>query len=87
MCVRNRQKILERTKIVTSFKNRRTKNQTNSIFKEPKMKFKLKKKKKLRRKQVSFWNNRHLNENEKVSQVWEEPNWPNKLSPMAIKTS
>ena len=45
MCVRNRQKILERTKIVTSFKNRRTKNQTNSIFKEPKMKFKLKKKK------------------------------------------
>lgn len=56
MCVRNRQKILERTKIVTSFKNRRTKNQTNSIFKEPKIKFKLKKKekKKLRRKQVSF---------------------------------
>ena len=56
MCVRNRRKILERTKIVTSFKNQRTKNQTNSIFMEPKIKFKLKKKRKKKvEKETSFF--------------------------------
>ena len=47
-------KILESTKVITSLKNRRTKNQTNSIFTEPKINFKFLKKKKVE-KETSFF--------------------------------